>query len=478
VFLTGGDLEILRSMLDVLQARPTVAGPPLDVESVRRLARAVDFDGDAPSSPIVLSEGEQRCLELMRDQAVIRDKLPTRVRQTCKACGDERIINPARLARAADEAKANASGKALLASAQLLGEGHPVLATLNLLTGLGSGGGPEEKPPICPRCEGDEYDHTPITFCPGCRAVRDESVLLRCPECEFEFLARRGDEPLWISTPDAVAQYDRARNQAALRRRAKDFENGLWPNQLQALVDAVDAGDRPLVMCRCGRPGEVGRYLALLLTTDHMVWAWESPLSGAKSGKLHWRDVRTIVELGTPANAQHRGFRLECTEGDPMAMVNFRGVGVGFDDPPAGSSVEDLLTLMASLHRQHGGSGLVVPATPVLSVSPALTVSPAPPVSPAPAPTAPPPAAPPPALPAAEVPAVVASGPPPPAPARGVASVPPPPTPAPVPAPRPTPAPPSGPADDLPAPGWYADPWRAARLRWWNGTQWTGHTSP
>jgi heat shock protein HtpX len=25
--------------------------------------------------------------------------------------------------------------------------------------------------------------------------------------------------------------------------------------------------------------------------------------------------------------------------------------------------------------------------------------------------------------------------------------------------------------------GWYADPWRAARLRWWDGRAWTGHTS-
>jgi hypothetical protein len=28
-----------------------------------------------------------------------------------------------------------------------------------------------------------------------------------------------------------------------------------------------------------------------------------------------------------------------------------------------------------------------------------------------------------------------------------------------------------------PAPGWYQDPWRQAPLRWWDGTQWTGHTS-
>lgn len=26
-------------------------------------------------------------------------------------------------------------------------------------------------------------------------------------------------------------------------------------------------------------------------------------------------------------------------------------------------------------------------------------------------------------------------------------------------------------------PGWYADPWQVAALRWWDGTQWTGAVS-
>jgi hypothetical protein len=477
VFLTGTDLASLQAMLDVLEARPTVAGPPLDVESLRRLARAVDLDdGDEPSSAIVLSEGEQRCLELLRDQALIRDKLPMRVRQTCTACGDERIINPARQAQAAEAERSKVSGRTFLASAQLLSEGHPVLATLSLLGGLGTGGGQVEKPPVCPRCEGDEYEHTPITFCPGCRAVRDESVLLRCPECDFEFIARRGGEPLWISTPEAMDQYNRVRNQAALRRRAKDFENGLWPNQLQALVESVDAEDRPLVMCRCGRPGETGRYLALLLTSEHLVWAWESPLSGAKSGRVHWRDVRTVHELGTPTNPQYRGFRVECDNGESVAVVNFRGTGVSFADAPAGSTVEDLLTLVSSLHRRHGGSGDVVPTAVPLAPSappPALSAAPASPSAP-PALSAAPafPSAPPPALAAPPPAPAEASAPmpnPPAGPARGVASVP-------IPQPAPQSPPPAQPTPV--EPGWYADPWRAARLRWWNGTQWTGHTSP
>lgn len=27
-------------------------------------------------------------------------------------------------------------------------------------------------------------------------------------------------------------------------------------------------------------------------------------------------------------------------------------------------------------------------------------------------------------------------------------------------------------------PGWYADPWRQAALRYWDGAMWTGHVHP
>jgi membrane protease YdiL (CAAX protease family) len=35
---------------------------------------------------------------------------------------------------------------------------------------------------------------------------------------------------------------------------------------------------------------------------------------------------------------------------------------------------------------------------------------------------------------------------------------------------------PAAPAAPLPPPGWYADPWRVAHWRWWDGRAWTGYT--
>ena len=53
------------------------------------------------------------------------------------------------------------------------------------------------------------------------------------------------------------------------------------------------------------------------------------------------------------------------------------------------------------------------------------------------------------------------------------------PAPAMAPAPAPTMAPgyASRTADARPASGWYRDPWNAAAMRFWDGSQWTGHVA-
>jgi hypothetical protein len=360
VFLTSEDLGFVREMLDLIEARPTAAGSTLDTESLARLSRAVDL-GDEESvfaSAIVLSAGEQSCLELVRDQILVRGQLPPRIRRTCTTCGNERIINPERRPTVSDRAPSEATGQSLITSAQLFVEGHPFLGTLSLLSALDGAKTPEAgQDPVCTRCEGDEFETVAVTFCPNCRAVRDESVLIRCPECDFDFRGRLSDEaPLWGPVPEAMAQVNALRNVAVLERRAGEFENGLWPGQRKALAEALAEAPTPdeqlLGMCRCGRRDEFGRYVALLLTTARLVWAWETAVSGADSGELRWRDVRAITEHGDKSNQYLRGISFTRATGDPVVFIDFRGRGVSFRNPPLRFTVDDLLPLARDLQRR------------------------------------------------------------------------------------------------------------------------------
>jgi hypothetical protein len=79
---------------------------------------------------------------------------------------------------------------------------------------------------------------------------------------------------------------------------AERFENRLWPNQLQALVDGLTATEDLIGMCRCSIPGEVGRYVALLLTTERLAWNRETPMSGTAYGSASWSDISSITDRG------------------------------------------------------------------------------------------------------------------------------------------------------------------------------------
>lgn len=355
VFLTGDELAVLGDTLEKLHARPTVAGPPLEIEPLERLSRAVSLGENDPSIPrIVLSAGEQRWLELVRGQEAIRQALPLRLRQVCTACGSNRILDPARRAKAAktvkkaDAARSKPSGQTLMRSAELFDDDEPFLAVLNFLLSLDWSEEPAaEGQEPCARCDGDEFDTVPITFCPGCRAMREEAVLVRCPECDFHFLDGAPADPLWMPVADVMAR----RNHATLRGRAGEFENALWPDQLEALVGAVGGDEQLVVMCRCALPGEIGRYVALLLTTERLVWARQSVFSEVRSGNVRWADVRALREHGEQRDKHEWGIEVEPLDGSALTFTDFRGAGVGLTLVPPVCTVDGLLQLMTDLHR-------------------------------------------------------------------------------------------------------------------------------
>jgi hypothetical protein len=497
VFLTAADIAALQESIAVFRLRPTVAGPPLGAAAFDPLSASLNRADQADAQPqrtVVLTSEEQRHLELLMAQAAVRASLPLRIRRSCTACGSQRIVNPAR-------PKPRKAGSdqvgSIVSSVQLLSEGHPILAGLTFLANATGDRGAAEDAPVCERCEGVDFSDVPVTFCPGCHELRAEAILLTCPDCAHDFTGagESTSAGIWTSPRSAADAFALAHNVAVLREESPKFENGLYPDQLTRLTEALGASDELICMCRCGLPTEIGRYVALLITSDQLVWSRQSMLSGATGGAVAWREIADIRDL--PGTPNTRGVEIVGVDGNVLKFNDFRGAGVTFGAHAVAftpDGIRERATLLAAPHRPAGSAGVATrpaplaqptpPPAPVAAPPPVPVAAPPVPVGTvfaaepptafmAAAPTAPPPSPgpPPPAVPPAPPP-TPAAPPAQPPPQQPLAAPPQPPAVAPQqPHPQAVTASPAAPA------GWYADPWRIARLRWWDGARWSGHVA-
>ena len=142
----------------------------------------------------------------------LRSTLPLRIRPTCSACGlaNEKLVNPGK-------PKAGRSGEisdAIISTVDMAVE-HPVLAVVRLMGGVGKlRAGNIADIAVCERCDGVEFDSPTVTFCPSCRALREESILLTCPDCQAAFRPPAKRPPFWLTLDQARS---RLRLEAAAR---------------------------------------------------------------------------------------------------------------------------------------------------------------------------------------------------------------------------------------------------------------------
>lgn len=429
-YLPADGVAAFRELLSHVLQRPSVAGPALDLDPFERLAAAL-----AAGPEITIGSAEADILTLLSDQVALREKLPLRIRPTCAACGlaAEKLVNPTK-------PKAGRSGQisdAIISTVDMAVE-HPVLAVVRLMGGVGKlRAGTIEDIAVCERCDGVEFDAPTVTFCPACRALRAESILLTCPDCQTDFRPPAQRPAFWTTVAQARARLRMEAHRARLETASTQVENSLYAGQKQFLVDALIPDEEPLGLFRCGRPSDTMRGVAVLVTTKQLVWAYELMTSKTTGAALAWADVVGVRETG-PRTLVALEFHV--AGAPPLILNRIKGTGVQL-----GARLMDFST--TGLHRL-ACELAEVPFEPWRDPSP----PPAVPVSPPPPPPPPPP------------PRVV---PPPPPPQRVVPPVPPQRT-----------APPARTAPPPPPPaykGWYPDPWRQARLRWWDGRRWTEH---
>jgi TIR domain len=111
-------------------------------------------------------------------------------------------------------------------------------------------------------------------------------------------------------------------NLAKLNGVIGKFENGLYEGQKKALREMVTADERLLALCRCGFAEDTFRYVALLLTSDQLIWCRQ--LFSVRKGSMRWDEVQTVG----PASA---GFSVTTHGGTTLTFTALSETGIWFD---------------------------------------------------------------------------------------------------------------------------------------------------
>ncbi|HEY2795669.1 MAG TPA: hypothetical protein VGJ28_25125 [Micromonosporaceae bacterium] len=367
VYLRPDDIAAFRELIELILARPTVAGPPLIREPL------IDLDAKlaAGAGTVSLAAVDEECLMLLRHQMALRSKLPLRVQRTCATCGKTKIENPNLITKSKAYENTGSVAGAVLETAGLLAGGHHIRAVIKVMGSVSEIAGKNQKEvPACEDCQGQEFETPSVTYCPNCRKLRPETILLRCPDCEHDFVDAASIVDMWTGTDRAYADFRVSSNAARFAELAPRFENRLYGDQRKFLLAQLTAADELIAMCRCGRPGESLRSVALLLTTYQLIWARQLGAGGLTGGAVPWSAVTAV--RSSPASVQ-----IEAAE-SVLAFDSFRNVGVTFGGRPATFTA----TGIAALASEFTGLDVQLPAPPPPPPVSAPPFTPVPPLEP------------------------------------------------------------------------------------------------
>jgi len=435
MYVTLADLDAYRNLAEAFGQVPTVAGPPLDLAVLERLrdALAAAKSDVQPAQGHRLSPAEAEYLGLLQLQGTLRATLPLRLHRTCVACGTKKIINPARPKASGTEKASNVasviSGLATLAD-------DPVSGFVDIMKGMG---GAQTTTALCDYCEGFEFELPAVTFCPACKALRTEAVLITCPDCRADFAAA---EPARDWVPLARAR-DSAR-QADIRQLVAAacgrLSGGVYTEQQGKLLAALTAADEPRCLFRSSRPGDSTRSTVLLATARQLVFARETMAGKATVDSVLWTEVTAVYHFGP--SGKDTTLQLDRRDAPSLQFTRLGEIGQNLDGP----GTVDVVAIARTAAALAGVTLMGNPAPAAVPAQVAPTSAPPADAAPVQSPPAPnPPVSNPPAPNQA-------------VPNQAVAAVP--------------TGPPRPPAE---APGWYPDPWGQARIRWWDGQAWTSH---
>ncbi|MER7367747.1 hypothetical protein [Nonomuraea wenchangensis] len=335
LFLDAGGVTALREAAQEILAAPTSAGEPPDPAALQELAGLLDGAEECLAVPPDAGAWIGIIREREEIRRGLREQGRLRVRYRCRVCDLTLLVDPEREARkaaATDAATLSRQGGSVVRTAAAFDDDDPGQAVFLAIVQAFQEGLKEQEAKehgltrVCTACDSTDFETVGLTaFCPGCRAPRAENLLLTCPDCGYDFRSLAAEGSGWQSAAEAR----RARNVARLGAAAAEFEKGLRDSMRDALAGALTGDEELIALCRCARPGEFGRYVALLFTSARLAWVRESWVSDLTSGEVRWADVTAVENPGAESKAEFEsGLKLTTAHGDPEVFDDFRGKGV------------------------------------------------------------------------------------------------------------------------------------------------------
>jgi DNA-directed RNA polymerase subunit M/transcription elongation factor TFIIS len=327
VFLDPESCETLRNSIDATINEPKVAGPSLDLATLRELRATLDeskipVNEDGP--PVVLSRELAIYLELVIGQFFIAAEIPPKIQFSCRTCRNKWIDDPDRLAQhQADMQKAQNATTIMDTVATInMSYNHPFLA---ILRDYGARTRSQPNYEIrCGRCRGNQLTPQHVIFCPECGSLRDESVVLQCPKCNYDFRTHERGQ-IWTTSAEALREFNISYKTIAISEKVASLYGGVLPGQIINLTADISPDERLLGVCRCSIFGNRRRDTIILFTSEKIAWTAQGLLRSER-GSAKWRQIQ---EISDPDDGT-AGVWLKPTDAAPVFFGGFISRGVTF----------------------------------------------------------------------------------------------------------------------------------------------------
>jgi hypothetical protein len=327
IFLAPQDSAVLVSIIEEVENEPTIAGPELDPTVLRELRRVLGTAKGSvreDESPIALPRELATYLELILVHAAVKAQLAPKLRFKCRDCLTEFTEDPGHLARRQAEAEARERTAVANDIFRIRSQvnAHSRFGT-TLATYVAMTRPRQEEALMCSNCHSRRFDWWLFTFCPGCGAHRTETVLLRCPDCSYDYRELL-KEPVFRPNAEVIDDFRIYWKQVAIINTVPLLWAWTGPGQIGDLMAEISPREKLLGVCKYSAVNGLKRHVIVLFTSEKVIWTVRRMGVWSDRNSRAWDQIQEISP-----NERSGELRITLANGQ---VVHFNGLeGTGAD---------------------------------------------------------------------------------------------------------------------------------------------------